>query len=173
MKRLVEKEIPEMNINELIKQEESYNLEFKSTYSWNLEENKVDKEMKFSILKTIIGFMNANGGTLLIGVADDHKVVGLDNDYKSNWKGNKDGFLLDFRSFVEKIIGINSFKRYIHLEFEKINEKEICLVQVEKSLDPIFFKQNGKKIMFIRLGNKTDPIDDPEEINKYIEDNWK
>ena len=173
MKNLVESEMPKMDIREIIQQEESYNLEFKSTFSWNLKENKLDKDMKFAVLKTIVGFMNANGGTLLIGVSDDHKVVGLENDYNSNWKGNKDGFLLDFRGFIEKQIGMNNYNRYITLDFIDVDGKEVLSVQIEKSLDPIFIRTNGKKIMHIRLDNKTEPIDDPEEINKYIDDNWK
>lgn len=173
MKNLVDEEIQEIDIHKLIQQDESYNLEFKSTYSWSTKENKVDKELKYSILKTIVGFMNANGGTLLIGVSDNHKVIGMDLDYKSNWKGNKDGFLLDFRNFIEKQIGIVNYSRYINPEFIEVNGKEIYMIQVEKALDPVFVKSDGKKIMFIRLGNKTDPISDPEEINKYIEDNWK
>lgn len=173
MRNLIDNYTPKLDINELIKQEESYNLEFKSTFSWNLKEEKLDSEMKHSVLKTIVGFMNANGGILLIGVSDEHKIVGLEQDYKANWKGNKDGFLLDFRSFIEKQLGITNYNRYITLSFLEIEGKEILIVQVEKSLDPIFIKTNGKKIMFIRLDNKTEPIDDPEEINKYIEDNWK
>jgi len=173
MKKLIESDIPKMDIHELIKQDESYNLEFKSTFSWNIEENKTDKKMKFSVLKTIIGFMNANGGTLIIGISDDHEVLGLEKDFESNWKENKDGFLLDFRGFIEKQIGMSNYNRYITHEFIEIDGKEILSVQIEKSLDPIFIKDNGKKIMYIRLDNKTEPIDDPEEINKYIDDNWK
>lgn len=173
MKKLIESDIPKMDIHELIKQDESYNLEFKSTFSWNIEEKKPDKKMKFSVLKTIIGFMNANGGTLLIGVTDDHDILGLEKDFESNWKGNKDGFLLDFRGFIEKQIGMNNYNRYITHEFIEVNGKEILNVQIEKSLDPIFIRDNGKKIMYIRLDNKTEPIDDPEEINRYIDDNWK
>lgn len=173
MKTLVDDSIPKLDIHELIKQDESYNLEFKSTFAWNLKEKKIDSEMKHSVLKTIVGFMNANGGTLLVGVSDDHNIVGLEHDYTSNWKGNKDGFLLDFRGFIEKQIGMTNYNRYVTLDFIQVENKEILIVRIEKSLDPIFVKSNGKKIMFIRLDNKTEPIDDPEEINKYIEDNWK
>ena len=173
MKNLVDENIPKLDIQELIKQDKSYNLEFKSTFAWNLKENKVDSDMKYSVLKTIVGFMNANGGTLLIGVSDDHKVVGLEQDYTSNWEGNKDVFLLDFRGFIEKQIGMTNYNRYVTLDFIEIEGKEVLMVQIEKSLDPIFVKSNGKKVMFIRLDNKTETIDDAEEITKYIEDNWK
>ena len=46
-------ETPEIDIKELIRKDECYNLEFKSTFAWNLKEEKVDKEVKFATLKTI------------------------------------------------------------------------------------------------------------------------
>lgn len=173
MKDLIEGSIPKLDINDLIKQEESYNLEFKSTFSWNIKDNKVDKELKFSVLKTVVGFMNSNGGTLVIGVDDDHGVIGMDLDYKSNWKGNKDGFLMDIGNSLEAPIGVTNYNKYISVDFAQINGKEICIVKVEKSLDPIFIKKDNKKLLYVRLDNKTEPMDDPEEINYYIDDNWK
>lgn len=173
MKDLVDTEVPKLNAVELIKQEEGYNLEFKSSFAYNINEGKADKTLKFETIKTIVAFMNSYGGTLLIGVSDDHKVLGLELDYESNWKGNKDGFLMDLRSSVEAIIGLVNYNKYISVEFDTINDKEICIVKVEKSLDPIFIKRDNKKYLYVRSDNKTEPLDDPEEINLYIEDNWK
>ena len=36
--------------------------------------------------------MNNSGGTLLIGIADDGRVVGLDYDYQTLKKPDRDGF---------------------------------------------------------------------------------
>ena len=173
MKSLVDEEMHKIDINELIQQEESYNLEFKSTFSWDMKENKTNKDLKFAVIKSIVGFMNANGGTLVIGVSDVHEVIGMDLDYKSNWKGNKDGFSMDFRNSLEEAITLINYNKYIDLGFASIDGKEICIVKVEKGLEPIFLKKEGKKFLYIRLDNKTEPLDDPEEVNKYIEDNWK
>jgi predicted HTH transcriptional regulator len=101
MKQLIDNETIKIRIEDLIKKDEDTNLEFKSTYTWNIKENRIDKDLKFNVLKTIVGFMNSNGGTLIIGVDDNHQVVGMDLDFKSNWKGNKDGFILDFREYLE------------------------------------------------------------------------
>jgi len=173
MKSLVDEEMHKIDINELIQQEESYNLEFKSTFSWDMKENKTNKDLKFAVIKSIVGFMNANGGTLVIGVSDAHEVIGMDLDYKSNWKGNKDGYCMDFRNSLEEAITLTNYNKYIDLGFASIDGKEICIVKVEKGLEPIFLKKDGKKFLYIRLDNKTEPLDDPEEVNKYIEDNWK
>ncbi len=173
MTKLVEENIPRLNAAAFIKQDESYNLEFKSSYSWNVKEKKIDKELKFAVLKTVIGFMNSNGGTLVIGVDDKHTVLGLDQDFQSSWKGTKDGFLLDLSSYIEDAIGATLYKQCINILFETVEGKEICLVKVEKSLDPVFLKKDNRKILFVRLDNRTQPLDDAEEIMKYVEENWK
>jgi len=173
MESLIDNKPMKEDIAELIKKEESNNLEFKSTYTWNIKENKVDKELKFNVLKTVAGFMNSNGGTLIIGVDDEHQVIGMELDYKSNWKGNKDGFILDFREYLESYIGINNYNRYIDLSFELVGDKEVCVVKVEKSFDYIYLRKNNKKVLYVRLGNRTKPLDDPEEIMEYIEEDKK
>src|SRR3972149_581196 len=64
---------------ELIKQGESKTLEFKSTLRWNLQEDRQDdKAVTHAILKTIAAFLNTEGGDLLIGVADDGSVRGIE-----------------------------------------------------------------------------------------------
>jgi len=173
MNSLIENELIKTNIEDLVKKDEDVNLEFKSTYSWNIKENRVEKDLKFNILKTVAGFMNFNGGTLIIGVDDEHHVIGMELDYKSNWKGNKDGFILDFRDYLEKNIGINNYKKFIDLSFELIDGKEICIVKVEKSVDYVYLKKDNKKVLYVRLGNRTKPLDDPEEIMEYIEEDKK
>ena len=55
----------------MIAQGESANLEFKSSFRWDLRENKLNRALEGVILKTLAGYMNGKGGTLLIGVADD------------------------------------------------------------------------------------------------------
>ena len=69
------------NAEELIQRGESKTLEFKSTLRWNLEEDrKDDKLVTHSTLKTIAAFLNTEGGDLLIGVADDGSIVGIERD---------------------------------------------------------------------------------------------
>lgn len=166
-------ETPEMDIKELIKRDESYNLEFKSTFAWNLKEEKVDKDVKFATLKTIAAFLNTNGGTLIIGVDDNHQIVGLNQDYKANFRGDKDGFLLDFTNYVQNEFGLTVYKKYISTKFEEVNGKDIFIVRVEKSLDRVFVEIENRKILFVRLDNQTKSLYDPEEISDYIRDNWK
>ena len=68
------------NAEELIKRGESKTLEFKSTLRWNLKEDRKDQAVTRAVLKTIAAFLNTEGGDLLIGVADDGSIVGIEQD---------------------------------------------------------------------------------------------
>jgi len=168
LNKLVEKDVKELDIKHMIQEDESYNLEFKSTFGWNIKENKPDKEMKYEVLKTIAGFLNSNGGTLIIGVDDDKHIIGMDYDYKSNWKGNKDGFLLEFNQFIEQAIGLSNYRKYITIQFYNYDGKDICIVRVEKSIKPVFIRKNGKSIFYVRIDNRTEPLEDPEKIQEFL-----
>jgi len=63
-----------------IKHGETATLEFKSSLRHNLRANKPDRDTENSVLKTIVAFCNTKGGELLIGVADDKTVVGIEHD---------------------------------------------------------------------------------------------
>jgi len=55
-------------------------IEFKSTFGFNLKENRLDDVMEFEIIKAVNAFANNRGGYLYIGVDDNGSVLGLQND---------------------------------------------------------------------------------------------
>ena len=66
---LPEKEAdPEQHVRALIAAGESKTLEFKSSLRWDRREECVNKALEGVVVKTLAGFLNAAGGTLLIGV---------------------------------------------------------------------------------------------------------
>src|SRR3546814_11076929 len=65
-----------IQVSELIAAGEGDGVEFKSTLRMNLHTGQVDDKMQVTVLKTIAGFLNAKGGTLLIGVSDDGQEIG-------------------------------------------------------------------------------------------------
>ncbi len=80
---------PSLTLADLLAVGESQTVEFKSTARWNIYAGRADKKMEHVITKTVCGFLNAEGGTLLIGVGDDGAVVGLADDMKTlGPKGN-------------------------------------------------------------------------------------
>ena len=63
---------------------ESQYLEYKSTLRWDIKQGQKSKVIETAAIKTIAGFANSwYGGTLLIGVADDGSIHGLEDDYNT------------------------------------------------------------------------------------------
>ncbi len=75
---------------------ESERLEFKSSLRTNMRTGEADRRMEHAVLKTIAGFLNSDGGTLLVGVKDDGAVQGVDVQHFDNL----DKFYLHFTNLV-------------------------------------------------------------------------
>ena len=60
----------------------------KSSFSRNLQTNQSkDPIVRFQVLKTVNAFVNSVGGSLIIGVADQGEIIGIENDdYESEDK---------------------------------------------------------------------------------------
>ena len=74
----------EIAIEDLVEIGESDEIEFKSTLRFNLHTGEKDSRMEFACVKTIAGFLNRDGGSLVIGVGDDGSPLGLDTDGFAN-----------------------------------------------------------------------------------------
>lgn len=124
---------------ELIKQGESKTLEFKSTLRWNLvEDRKDDKVITHAALKSVAAFLNTEGGDLLLGVADDGSVVGIEVDrFESN-----DRFMLHLAQVVRNGLGDRA-GTCIDPRIQVIQGKAVCLVSCQRSPEPVFLKWKG------------------------------
>jgi hypothetical protein len=74
--RLAARGSPEATVGELIAAGEGERLELKSTARWNTKSGARDVRMEDEVAVTVAAFMNASGGTLLLGVDDDGTVRG-------------------------------------------------------------------------------------------------
>ena len=77
---------------------ESETREFKSSVCWNLRTGQRDEVMETVIAKTVSAFLNSGGGTLLIGVDDEGRLIGLDGDYSTLKSPDADRFELSRQS---------------------------------------------------------------------------
>ncbi|MCB0752363.1 MAG: putative DNA binding domain-containing protein [Ignavibacteriae bacterium] len=114
----------------------------------NLSKNVIgiDKIIIHSALKTICAFANTNGGQLLIGVSDDKKIFGLEQDYKSfkNEDQNRDGFGKFFDLMIENYFGNSFSSTLLEKEFLKFPKGDILIVNVKKSYEEVFLLKNEK-----------------------------
>lgn len=153
---------------ELLKLQESKTLEFKSSLRWNLKEDrKDDMVVTHSVLKTIAAFLNTEGGDLLIGVADDRTVLGIDHDRLEN----DDRFMLHLAQVVRNGLGDRA-GTCIDPKTQIVQGKTVCLVSCQRSPEPVFLRWKGIERdpcgeFFVRSGPGTVRLNS-EDTEEYI-----
>ncbi len=150
---------------------EDETVEFKSSIEWDYKQNKPNKDLIVSIAKTIAGFMNADGGRLIIGIDDDKNILGLEKDISLLKKQNEDGFQLKIGEIVSNYIG-KEHAQLISTSFEDYDGKKVASVQVKKASEPVYVENKDTTHFFIRTGNSTQQLN-TKEATAYIKKHWK
>ena len=158
------------DVTSLIAQGESERLEFKSTARWDLRQGRVNKALAQSIAKTIAALANHRGGSLLIGVADDGSIVGIEHDYRTLRKPNRDGFEQFLMTLVRERLGAHVC-RLIHPLIAQIDGKDVCRVVVEPAPSPVFVDEQGTARLYVRTGNATRALDARETL-EFVSGRW-
>lgn len=158
-------------IEEVITNDEDFAVEFKSTARWDIKEGKPNKAIEDAIVKTVAGFLNTDGGTLLIGVGPDRQVVGLDYDYPRVKPPNGDGFVNWLTTHLNNAIGHAAVMR-TRARIALHEGKEICRLDVARSSQPVWANTSQKeRVFFIRMNNSTRELPDGE-LDEYMADRW-
>ncbi len=147
----------------LIKAGESATLEFKSTMRINLKTGKKGKEIEIAWMKTVVAFMNSDGGILLIGVDDDGNIIGTEAD---NFE-NEDKCRLHFKNLINHHIG-PEFSRFIHLKIREIEEKTVLIIECERVRKPIFLAMGKNEDFYVRSGPSSLKLSMSQMV-KYLE----
>jgi hypothetical protein len=148
-----------------IKHGETTTFEFKSSLRWNIKAKKIDREIENAVLKTIVAFCNSEGGELLIGVADDKTILGIEHDSFPN----EDKFQLHLRNLLLERI-VPSVADLVSFEPVTIDGKIICHVTVKPSKrDEVWLKpdKNAPERFYVRFGPSSTELA-PREALAYI-----
>lgn len=100
---------------------EGKTVEFKQSIVFSPETNKPDASQPLQIAKEIAAFMNSDGGTLYLGVSDNGRVVGIEDDLpylgkavlakgdytdaSHTYHANNDGFALKLHALIRFYLG--------------------------------------------------------------------
>ena len=142
---------PEKSIRRLIAKGEGRTIEFKSTMRMNLHTQKPGKEIETAWLKAVVAFMNTDGGTLLLGVADDGNPVGL----KADGFASEDKCRLHFKNLINQHIGAE-LSRYLHFDLIRLEGQQIGVVSCSRSSEPVFLRTGKNEAFYIRSGPSSD-----------------
>jgi predicted HTH transcriptional regulator len=106
-------------------------------------------------------------GTLYIGIDDDGKVLGLQEDYKTLEKPNSDRFRLVIKNSLESYLKNKIIFDYVNLDFPVIDGKEICMIRVSSTPVPIFVRDGDKQECYVRVDNESKPYSYDEFIEYW------
>ncbi len=155
-----------------IRQGEGPLLEFKSSFRWDYQQECTNKNIETAVIKTLAGFMNSyTGGTLLIGVADNGEILGLEKDFKTLRRKDSDGYEQLLMTTIASTLGAR-FCQYVHVMFHFVDEQYVCRLIVNPSAYPVFFKQNKDAKFFLRTGGGTRDLN-IEDATDYISQRWR
>ncbi|MHC4742295.1 MAG: RNA-binding domain-containing protein [Planctomycetota bacterium] len=129
---------------------ESESLEFKSTLRWNLKANRPGKEIELAVLKTVAAFMNSEGGTLIVGLADDGSIAGIEADRFPD----EDRFLLHFNNLIKQHIGLE-FSKYISFSIIAVEDKSLFVVDCRRAEAPVYVRHGDDEDFYVRVGPGT------------------
>ena len=173
----VEDQLPEetsssdgLPVEDLLEAGESKHVEFKATARWNMHAERVDKEIEHAVLKSLAGFMNGRGGTLLVGVDDSGQPVGLDRDLPTVHRKDLDGFEAWLTTLMESALG-GAAASNADVDFPIINGTTICRIKVRPSGSPTYVSMKDDDWFYVRLGNSTRRLSTREAVD-YISQRW-
>jgi serine/threonine protein kinase len=187
------------DLDSLISNGESARLEFKQTMQWDIALHKRNPDLLRACVKTVCAFLNGEGGTLLIGVANSGEPTGLEDDIQdfSN-RRTTDGFESRLRDALVADLDPES-SHLVRISFPFVRGVQICRVDVDRSPHPVFLASKnipqqfyvrqegtppgpvkcpscGELIQppefYVRKGNASRPLD-VRRAHEYICDHWK
>lgn len=157
---------------DLIAAGESRNVEFMSTARLNIHTNGRDPAIELAVVKTIAGFLNAHGGTLLVGVADDGSARGLDDDYAAAGNKGRDSYENFLTTLLDKRIG-RAAVAHVAITFDPVDRYDVCLLDVNPSPEPVFVTNDkGDADLYVRLNNSTRLLNTADAL-KYVRQHWR
>jgi ATP-dependent Lon protease len=157
-------------IEELIAAGESRTVEFKSSARWGYQKGDRDPVVEQAVVKAVAGFMNAHGGTLLIGIDDEGKPIGLANDYKLVKGKNRDGLENWLTDLLEKALGKPAVANAA-VSFAAMDGEDVCRIDVRPSPIPVYAQRGNESDLFVRLNNSTRLLNTSEAVT-YIGQHW-
>jgi predicted HTH transcriptional regulator len=152
----------EFDLSKVVMYGESEAVEFKSTLRTNLHTGSKDPRMELAALKTLAGFLNTNGGTLVVGVSDDGNPVGIQADEFEN----EDKMGLHLVNIVKAQMGIQAITS-MHVRFDDHNGCRVMVVKCRKAPRPVFVKDGDTERFYIRTGPSTTELS-PSQTQDFI-----
>lgn len=136
---------------------------------------KIKKEENVSdnIVRTVAGFLNADGGTLFIGVSDDGDAYGLEGDIKLTGRKDLDGLENELNQLISSSVSKEVSAAKIRISLPKFQGRTVAKVDVAKANSPVFMKTSRHQNKFyVRIGNATNTMSVESAFNYISQHDW-
>lgn len=157
-------------VETLIVRGEGECIEFKQSLRWDVRQGALNTKLEDIVIKTLAAFANRQGGTLLIGVADDGSIPGIAPDL-ATFGGSADKFELHLTNLLANQFGQAFKAAKISVSFPLVGEMTICRVDIQRSRTPIWVKLADRsgfvtERLFVRSGNSSQELS-PSQAAAY------
>lgn len=128
------------------------------------------------ILTRIAGMLNANGGTLYLGVNDDGYAVGLRDDFRYYERrkakvGNRYFEIHNMSNycvFLEHLVNMTfgeTVARKVEISTDDKADKDVIVISIKESLTPVFYE---KRLFVRQSGEVTKEYFDPKAVEEFM-----
>ncbi|NOX66564.1 MAG: DUF2196 domain-containing protein [Chlorobi bacterium] len=189
-KASTKEKVARTTLNEYIKEGENHHIEYKSSALWSVKFTNDDikshkpqssdlhtygkNTSKVIIAKALAGFLNTDGGTLIIGIKenknnDEDELIGIETEYANLKDQCQDGYrrmLVDLIKDYFPADIFNHLNQYIQIKFEEVKGNVICGITAVRSDQRVFLKLKATDHFYIRTDASTRELHG-EEILDY------
>lgn len=153
-------------IMSMAREGESATVEFKESFSLDVRKGTKEKYIELSSLKTIAGFLNTNGGVLLVGVTDGGAICGVNYEVNKFHKSH-DSFLLHFKNQMKQRIG-EQYYPFISQQLVNLGNVHVLMVACSPATSPCYL--DGKDF-YVRTNPATDKLEGPKLV-EYVQNHF-
>ena len=133
---------------------------------------EIEKILRKSVTKTIAAFLNSEGGTLLIGVADSGTVLGIEPDfeYLKQGKQDADGWLLSLQEVIINALGAEVWNA-VRVSLVPHGPQTVAVVSCPPRTTETWHQEDGGERFYIRAANGTRELNG-SSLLRYIREHW-
>jgi tetrahydromethanopterin S-methyltransferase subunit G len=148
---------------------ESETLEYKSSFKYDYKTKQSNPLLSKAVVQSILGFLNKDDGTLVIGVSDDKEILGIENDLKlfnNSWDKYQLGIQDAIRDYTD-----TPLSDFVKVKQVEKDDKILCKIMIKRSPKPVFYTDGNKQDLYIRDGNRTQKLSTKQAL-EYVNSHW-
>jgi hypothetical protein len=161
-------------LQHLLSEGETDRVEMKSSLRADLASKGVPPQtLEHMVARTVAGFLNREGGLLVIGADDHGHPIGLEADFKTLHRQDVDGFQQALVQTLSNYLGA-AVAASVRIAVVKVgsNDADLALVQCYPHPKPVYLTNGQTTEFHVRTGNTTRKLD-MAAAHSYIATRWK